>query len=218
MKWGQQELSFCVYREPVRLRTVALFLATWCVLVIAPSLIVLAGFTGADPNAAIAGPIVAIWIVGYLAQLGVFALVARKANGASIPGWVLASVLPWVADWSAPVALWAPLSCGLVAAAYACWFYSRFARSDDLQRNGIPATGTVLEVKQPLMNVIVNSIYLRRTMRLRIQRADGVPAYGANYSGTFMLGEIPSPGSVFDLRVDPNNPEHIAAVGDGVVA
>jgi hypothetical protein len=196
-------------------RTTALLLAVWCVLLVAPSLIVVAVFTGADPNAAIAGPIFAIWIVGYLLQLGVFMAVTRKSNANGIPGWVLASVLPWVADWSAPVARWAPILCGLVAAAYACWFYFRLTRRDDVRRNGIPATGTVLEVKQPLMNMIVNSIYLRRTMRLRIQRADGAPAYEAKYTGTFMLGEIPTPGSVFDLRVDPDDPGHFEAVGAG---
>ena len=199
----------------MRLPAVALLLATWCVLLIAPSLIVLAVFTGADPNAAIAGPIFAIWIVGYLLQLGVFAAAARKSNGSSMPGWLLASVLPWLADWSAPVAWWAPLLCGCVAAAYAAWFYSRLARRDDLRQHGILATGTVLQVKQPLMNMIVNSIYLRRTMRLRVQRSDGVPPYEASYSGTFMLGEIPSPGDVFTLRVDPTDAQHIEAVGDG---
>jgi hypothetical protein len=197
----------------MRLRTAALLLATWCVLVVAPSLIVLAVFTGADPDSAIAGPIFAIWIVGYLLQFGVFMAVARHADGCSIPGWLLAALLPWVADWSAPVARWAPFLCGIIAVAYACWFYSRLARSDDLQQNGIPATGTVLEVKQPLMNMIVNSVYLRRTMRLRIQRSDGVAPYEADYSGTFMLGEIPSPGAVFTLRVDPANPKHFETVG-----
>jgi hypothetical protein len=212
---GPRELTLCVYREPVRLRTVGLLLATWCVLVIAPSLIVLALFAGADPNAAITGPIFAIWIVGYVLQLGVFMAAARQQTGSSIPGWILASVLPWVADWSAPVARWAPFLCGTIVVAYSYWFYSRLARSDELQRHGIPATGTVLEVKQPLMNVIINSVYLRRTMRLRIQRSDGVPPYEATYTGTFMLGEIPTAGAVFALRVDPDDPEHLEAVADG---
>lgn len=66
-------------------------------LLVAPSLIVVAVFTGADPNAATAGPIFAIWIVGYLLQLGVFMAVTRKSNANGVPGWVLASVLPWVA-------------------------------------------------------------------------------------------------------------------------
>ena len=202
----------------MRLRTVAVLLATWCVLLIAPSLIVLAVFTGADPNAAIAGPIFAIWTVGYVLQLVVFMAAARQQTGSSVPGWILAAVLPWVADWSAPVARWAPFLCGIVAVAYSYWFYSRLARSADLRRHGIPATGTVLEVKQPLMNLIINSVYLRRTMRLRIQRSDGVPPYEATYSGTFMLGEIPTAGAVFALRVDPDNPEHFEAVDDGGAA
>ena len=200
------------------LRTVALLLVTWCGLVVAPSLIVLSVFTGADADSAITGPIFAIWIVGYLLQLGVFMAVARKSKGNSILGWLLASLLPWAADWSAPVARWGPFVCAVIVVTYACWFYSRLARSENLQRNGIPATGTVLEVNQPMMNTVINNVYIRRTMRMRVQRSDGVPPYEANYSGTFMLGEIPSPGTVFHLRVDPKNPKHFETVDDELAA
>jgi hypothetical protein len=196
----------------VNKQTVALLLAAWCALVIAPAWVVVALFTGADADANVTGPIFIIWIVGYLLQLGVFMAAARKASGNSIVGWVLASIVPWIADWSAPVAAWGPAVCGIVVVAYAAWFYSRLARSDDLQHNGIPAVGTVLEVKKPIMNMIINSVYIRRTMTLRIERSDGTPPYEAKYSGTFMLGEIPGPGAVFNLRVDPANPKHFETV------
>jgi len=72
----------------------------------------------------------------------------------------------------------------------------------------------VLEVEKPLMNVVINNVYIRRTLRLRIERADGVAPYEAKFKGTFMLGEIPGVGSAVPLRVDPNNPRHFEAVKD----
>jgi hypothetical protein len=196
------------YREPVNLRTVAGLLAAWCVLVVGPAFLVLALFTNADPDEPITGWILLIWIVGYLAQLGVFMAVSRKSTGNAVLGWLIASLGPWAADWSAPVAWWGPVIVLVIAVAYSAWFYSTLARSADLQMHGIPATGTVLEVKKPIMNMIINSVYIRRAMRLRIERSDGAPPYEAKYSGTFMLGEIPSQGDVFNLRVDPKNPNH----------
>jgi hypothetical protein len=192
----------------VNRRTVAGLLVAWCVLVVAPAFIAVAAFAHADADDPIGGWIFAIWIIGYLAQLGVFMAVSRKSKGNSVLGWLIASLAPWAADWSAPVAPWAPILVLVVVAAYAGWFYSTLQRSSDLQQHGIPATGTVLEVKKPLMNMVINNVYIRRTMRLRIERSDGAATYEAKYAGTFMFGNIPSPGDIFNLRVDPKNPNH----------
>ena len=193
---------------------VASLLVTWCVLVVAPAWLVYFVFRGVDADTPIIGPIVAIWIVGYVIQLGVFMAVSRRASASSIVGWLLASTMPFVADWSVPVAPWSPAAVAIVVGAYAVWFYSRLAHSDDVQHSGIPATGTVLDVEKPIMNVIINSIYLRRTMTLRIERSDGAAPYDAKYSGTFMLGELPERGDVFNLRVDPKNPNHFESVDE----
>jgi Short C-terminal domain len=82
------------------------------------------------------------------------------------------------------------------------------ARAQSLQERGIRATGTVLEVLKPWMNVVINNVYIRRRLRLRIQRQDGSPAYEGIFKGLFMLGEIPSVGDRLALRVDPANPQH----------
>jgi hypothetical protein len=58
------------------------------------------------------------------------------------------------------------------------------------------------------MNVVMNNVYIRRRLRLRIQRQDGTPAYEGILKGFFMLGEIPSVGDRLALRVDPANPQH----------
>jgi hypothetical protein len=187
---------------------VAGLLVAWCVLVFAPAWVVYVAFRGADAQTPILGPAIAVWIVGYLLQFGVFMAVTRIANRNAIGGWVLASTMPFVADWTVPVAPWSPIPVAAVVGTYAAWFFTRLLRSDDLQHNGIPATGTVLDVKKPIMNMILNNVYIRRTVTLRIQRSDGMPPYDARHSGMFMLGEIPGPGDVFALRVDPADPQH----------
>jgi hypothetical protein len=58
------------------------------------------------------------------------------------------------------------------------------------------------------MNVVINNVYIRRRLRLRIQRQDGSPAYEGILKGLFMLGEIPSVGDRLALRIDPANPQH----------
>lgn len=197
---------------------VASLLAAWCVTLVAPAWIAYFAFRETGLDASITGSVVGVWIVGYLIQFFIFMAVARQSTGNSIVGWLLASTMPFIADWSVPVAPWSPAAVFLVVAGYAVWFYSQLGRSDDLQHNGIPATGTVLEVKKPIMNMVINNVYIRRTMMLRIQRSDGTPPYDAKYSGTFMLGEIPSPGAVFNLRVDPRNPNHFETVDGDVEA
>jgi Short C-terminal domain len=192
----------------VNLRTVAGLLALWCVLVVGPGLLVVAIFTGAADDTPVFAWAIAIWVAGYLAQLVVFMMLARKSKGNSIVGWLIASLAPWAADWSAPAVAWAPLLVLFIVVPYAFWFYRGLAGSSDLQQHGIPATGTVLDVEDPLMNTVINGVYIRRTMRLRIDRTDGTPPYEAKYSGTFMLGEIPGVGDVFALRVDPKDPHH----------
>ncbi len=199
----------------MNLRTVAVLLATWCFLVVAPAFLVVALFTGADPDTPVFGWAFGIWMVGYLAQLAVFMAATRKAGSSAILGWFIASLAPWAADWSAPAAWWGPILVLVIVVAYAAWFYSTLARSADLAQHGIRGTGTVLEVKEPLMNTVINDVYIRRTMRLRIDRSDGAPPYEATYAGTFMIGNIPSPGDVFNLRVDPKDPTHFETTDGG---
>lgn len=196
---------------------IAGLLTAWCLLVVLPAWIAYVTLSGVDPDTPVLGPAIGIWVVGYVLQLGVFMAATRKAKTNAFIGWLLASTMPFVADWTVPVAPWAPLAVAAVVAAYAVWLYLGLERSDALQHNGIPATGTVLEVKNPIMNMVINDVYIRRTVVLRIDRSDGTPPYQADYAGTFMLGEIPSPGDVFNLRVDPKNPLHFETV-DGAGA
>jgi hypothetical protein len=102
----------------------------------------------------------------------------------------------------------APSTLGSRRYAVAVWIGRFSSRARALQQRGIRATGVVLEVFKPWMNVVINNVYIRRRLRLRIQRQDGTPAYEGILKGLFMLGEIPSVGDRLSLRVDPANPQH----------
>jgi hypothetical protein len=202
------------YRGRVSKQALAVLLALWCVLVVAPGLIAVLAFGNAAPEDPVTGGIFAVWIVGYLVQFGVWFVISTKSKRNNMLGWFLASIVPWAACWSAPVSLWWLIPCLAVVGGYATFFHRSFERSDELQRNGIPALGTVLEVKSPLLNTVINDVYILRTLRLRIQRSDGAPPYDALYKGTFMIGNIPSPGESLRLKVDPRNPKHLESADD----
>jgi hypothetical protein len=122
------------YGRPVSLRSVGLLLALWCVLAIAPALII-AVFVGVDTEDP-SGTVLVIWIAGYLAQIGVFMVITMKAGGGSILAWVIASLVPWSANWAAPISPWWLLACAAIVAGYSWWFYRSLARSRSLQRDG----------------------------------------------------------------------------------
>jgi hypothetical protein len=110
----------------VGLRTVGLLLALWCVLAIAPALII-AVFIGVDTEDP-SGTVLLIWIAGYLAQIGVFLVITMKAGGGSTLGWLIASLVPWSANWAAPISPWWLIACAAVVVGYSWWFYRSLAR------------------------------------------------------------------------------------------
>jgi hypothetical protein len=177
-------------------------LTLWCVLLLAP------GVYEAFGNVTLNGTLAAVWIVGYLAQFGVFMWIMNLVADQKVLWWFIASLLPWAIDWSVPTSPWFLLLCAAVAVATAFWMAQSTQRAQSLQQRGVRATGTVLEVLKPWMNVVINNVYIQRRLRLRIQRQDGSPAYEAIFKGLFMLGEIPSVGDRLALRVDPANLQH----------
>jgi len=184
------------------MRRLHLVLIAWCVLVLAP------GIYEAFGNATLNGTLATVWVVGYLVQFGVFMWIMNLVPEQKVLWWFITSMLPWIVDWTVPSSTWFLLLWAAVAVASAVWI-GRFAQSTkSLQEQGIRATGVVLEVLKPWMNVVINNVYIRRRLRLRIQRQDGSPAYEGILKGLFMLGEIPSVGDRLTLLVDPANPQH----------
>ena len=121
-------------------------------------------------------------------------------------------------DFGAPRRLWAVAGvAAVIALAFAGEMYFAEYRRDQLRPNGIRATGTVLEVIEPkFWNVIVNSAYIYRTVRLRITRSDGVAPYEHKMRGLYMFGNVPDEGDKFALRVDPGDPNHFIVVHESL--
>lgn len=192
----------------MNMRRVYVLLAAWCIFLIGPGMLVVSGVFGHfDRNSDISGLVIMAWVGGYLAQLMTFMWLMNIVGKQKILWWFVASLLPWGIDWTLPVSplyalLWVP-----VTIAMAGWVALVAQRADALQQGGIRATGVVLEVLKPWMNVVINSVYIRRKVRLRIEREDGAPSYEGILKGLFMLGEIPSAGDRLPLIVDPKNPQ-----------
>lgn len=184
------------------MRKIYSLLTVWCVLLLVP------GVFEAVGNVTLNGTLATVWIVGYLVQFGVFLWIMNLVGEQKVLWWFAASLLPWAVDWTVPSSTWLLLLWTAVAVSSAVWIGQSTGRARSLQQQGIRATGVVLEVFKPWMNVVINNVYIRRRLRLRIQRHDGSPAYEGILKGLFMLGEIPSVGDRLALRVDPANPQH----------
>ncbi len=196
------------------MRKLSLLLSAWVLLVLAPGTVVAVAF-GTDSSTPVSGRMYLVWIVGYLLQLAAFMWISRLAPGNLILPWIVASLLPWVVDWGTAFAIWVAIPCAVVAVLVALLIYLSASRKQGLDTGGIPARGVVLAVIEPkVFNVVVNDAYLKRTLRLRIERADGAPTYEAEYHGTFMFGEIPGVGSTLSLLVDPSDPQHFEVARD----
>jgi Short C-terminal domain len=182
-------------------------LVVWLILLIAPGALELLGTFGHfDLNSAIVGPIIGVWIVGYLAQFAVFMWISRIVDPGFL-AWFAASLLPWAIDWTTPVSPLFGLLWVAIAIAVALWIVAHARRDESLREHGIHAAGTVLQVYQPFMNVIINGAYIKRKLRLRIEGVTNVPAYEATYDGLFMFGDVPSVGDKLPLLVDPQDPQ-----------
>jgi putative oligomerization/nucleic acid binding protein len=182
-------------------------LALWLVLLLAPGVLEILGTFGHfDINTEIVGPIIGMWVVGYLVQFFIFLLLSRIVDP-GILAWFAASSLPWAIDWTTPVSplflvLWAG-----IAVAFAMWIASHARRDAALRENGAHVDATVLKVYQPFMNVIVNGAYIKRKLQLRIDGLKGSAPYEADMSCLFMFGDVPSAGDKIPLLVDPQNPQ-----------
>lgn len=194
-------------------RTVAALSALWWVLLIAPALItrLLLALSTSTP---IKGWVLGVWIVGYVAQLLVFMAISRRAPRGTAPGWFVASVVPWIADWTAPASLWGPFICAVIVIAYVAWLTMLVREVDRVRVEGRRSDAVIVEVIRPMLNVVVNKVYVRRTLRLRVEPSYGTTAYEASTKAMFLLGEVPEPGDRLVVLIDPERPEHIELVDD----
>jgi len=194
-------------------RTIAILSTLWCVLIVLPALIgsQMLGHVG---SAAATGRVIGVWLVGYMAQFVVFLMISRRSPRPVMLGWFISSMVPWAADWTAPLSLWWLVLWAAVVAVYAARLLAGVSEVDRLRRDGIRGTGVVLEVIRPVFNVVVNKDAGRRVLRLSIERSDGAASYEARLAGTFTLGEVPESEDRVAVRIDPQRPDHIELIED----
>jgi hypothetical protein len=198
----------------VHRRNLQILLIGWFAACMLPAVLGVAGALGDITGDDASGASGAAWLIGWLVQFGIYFFLARMADAnARFSWWLVVSVLPWLIDTATSSSAWLIFPGALVAAAFAGWVWTATAGAADLQEHGLPARGEVLQVIEPrFFNEVINGVYIKRKLRLRIERADGTPPYEAVYKGLFMLGEVPSEGSSFRLRVDPAKPTRFAPV------
>jgi hypothetical protein len=187
-----------------------LLLAAWTFLAVAPALLVTFGVIGGpiDSKTTITGAAALTWVGGWLLQFAAFFWLMSLAGKQNFIWWFIASLVPWAADWTMPLSPILVVVWPAVAIATAVWIGLAERAYESLEDGGVRADGVVLQVYNPLMNVVVNNVYIKRKLRLRIERSDGATPYEATYNGLFMIGDIPSAGDRIPLLVDPANPQH----------
>ncbi len=198
----------------MNMRRLYTLLVIWVVLLTGPANLVALGVFGhVDAHTSISGRLALCWVLGYLAQFGVFMWIMKIVDNQEVLWrtllwWFSASLLPWALDWTPLGSLLSPVWYA-AAIGLACWIAFAARQAESFKERAVHATGMVLEVLKPMMNVVINNVYIKRKVRLRIERADGAPAYEATWNGLFMLGEIPSPGDRIPIIIDPANPQRV---------
>lgn len=190
---------------------VLLSVFAWWALVVLPGVLTITGaFGDLDADSEIGGAIVGVWIGCFCAQLAMV-YVMQHAVGHSRAWWFfLASLLPWVVDWSAPVGVgWGLLWIG-VAGLFAVLIILLSLRTLRLDEHGTVVTAVVKKVLRIPFNIVINNVYMYRHVLLDIPGAQGGPSYEGKLWMLYEIGNAPTPGEHIQLRVDPSNLRHYA--------
>jgi hypothetical protein len=216
---GPENDAVAPSKKSSHLPVVVVLLSLWVILTVVPALVVQVVFHPDLNTTNLGGPFW-LWIGGYLAALFVFMAAQRLSGHRLFAMYFVVSLLPFVADGAAVVSLLWLIPVAVFAALCAAFVIVLVSREDSFEKRAVRANGTVLEVMRPAlgMNVITNDAYINRTLRIRVERPDGVAPYEAKVAGTFMFGDIPGPGDSVALLVDPRKADHIEFVTDGTPA
>ena len=154
-----------------------------------------------------------VWGIGFFAALALFIAIAKMTQTTDMWPWLFASVLPWVVNLSVPDnPIYIPVFIVAVGV-FAARIFLRSSATDRLLHEGIDGTGTVIEVIEPkAINAVVNNGYVRRSIRLTVERPDKTKTYEATLRDLFKFEELPSPGDKIPLRIDPEDAKRVAAV------
>ncbi|MGY4709337.1 SHOCT domain-containing protein [Mycolicibacterium sp. CBM1] len=197
-------------------RAIAARAVLWWALIVGSAVVATALLGHSGPVTA-KGWALGVWVGGYVAQFVVFLAIARRSPRPVPLGWAIASIVPWAADWTAPLSLWwLALWSGLILA-YAARLVAAVSRVDRLRAAGVPATAVILGVVRPTFTAVASKDAARRVVRLRVERPDGAAPYEARLAATFALGEIPEPDDRVAVRLDPDRPELVELIEDAPI-
>jgi len=194
-------------------RTIAALAALWLMLIIVPALVA-ARLLPVAGDTAHKGWAVGIWLAGYVAQFLVFRAISRRSPRPVGLGWLVASTVPWAADWTAPLSWWGVAVCAAIVIGYAVWLVVAVYRVDRLRGAGLRGSAVVLEVIRPTLNGVVTKDSARRALRVSIERDDSTTPYETRLTATFVFGEIPETGDRLAVLIDPADPRHVEPIPD----
>jgi len=154
-----------------------------------------------------------VWGIGFFAALGLFITIARITQTTDLWPWLVASVLPWLINLAVPANLmYIPVFVAAVGA-FVAWIYLRSSAIDRLLHDGLDGTGIVIEVIEPkAINAVVNNGYVRRSVRVTVERADKIKTYEAVVRDLFKVEKLPAPGDRLPLRIDPEDAKRVVMV------
>jgi hypothetical protein len=190
---------------------VVLSLAAWWLLVALPGLVTMVDVFGpiGTPEA-VDGPLLTVWIVGYLVQFAWLMLVVPRAVGHLEAWWLfVASMLPWLVYWASAYGPVEGLLLIAVTGAVTTAMILLALRSLRLDLHGRLVTATVVREIPTRFTTVVNNIYVRRKAELEIPAAGG-SSYRGVLTTLYEIGTHPEVGDKLRLRVDPEKPQRFA--------
>jgi hypothetical protein len=186
----------------------------WWVVVVTPTVLLLAGLFRVDGRAGVgdveaSGGIVVLWVISFCVQFLILILLARPVGHVTMWSLFMGSLFPWVVNYGAPYSLGVAL--GLIAlAAVIAGAVAFFAvRTIRLDERGRLVSATVVREVPTRMRTVVNNIYVRRKVELDIPAEDGT-TYRGTLAMLYEMGAWPTQGDQVRLRVDPENPRRFA--------
>ena len=187
----------------------------WYVVVVTPTVLLLAGLFRVDGRAGVgdveaSGGIVLLWIVSFIVQIAILMLLTYPVGHVTLWSLFMGSLFPWVVNYGAPYSLGVAIALVALAAgtAAAVAFFS--VRSIRLDERGRFVTATVVREIPTRMRTVVNNVYVRRKVEIDIPTADGTGTYRGVLPMLYEMGTWPSQGDEIKLRVDPENPKRYA--------
>lgn len=190
----------------------------WFVIVVTPSVLLLAGLFRVDGRTGIgdveaSGGIVVLWIITFLVQFFILMALTKPVGHVTMWSLLMGSLFPWVVNYGTPYSLGVAIALICLSAVIAAVVAFLSIRTIRLDEGGRLVTAVIVREIPTRMRTVVNNIYVRRKVELDIPTADGAGTYRGTMAILYEFGNFPSQGDKIRLRVDPENPKRFALAG-----